>query len=605
MGDLVWEDLNVNGIQDPGEPGIAGVTVNIYSCDGNLVDTTVTDAVGNYNFIAEEGDYFVEFEAPVGYVFTPQDQGADDAMDSDADATTGQTVCTILDPEEIDYTWDAGMHQLASIGDFVWEDLNANGIQEENETGIDGVTVELYDSANNLLATTVTYSNGFYQFTGLTPGEYSIGFVPPAGYFFSPQDQGADDTIDSDADITTGRTDPGVIGSGEVDNTWDAGLYQPASIGDFVWEDLNVNGIQDAGEQGFSGATVQFYDCYGNLLAMTITDGTGFYQFSGITPGEYYVEFILPPGYFFSPQDQGTDDSTDSDADIASGLTTCIFLGSGVDYQGRDAGVTSIQWGGIGNLAWNDLNNDGIQDTNESGIPNVTVELYDCESNHLATTITDSNGTYQFIGLESGNYSVGFVLPAGYIFSLQDQGTDDTADSDADPATGLTTCIEVNPGEIDMTLDAGFLEIMPGIDVEKFTNGLDEDTDSLTGIVIGDTVTWKYIITNTGNVPLGNIVLTDDKQGIIPCPKNTLSPGESMECEMDDVAEYGHYVNTANVTAQFDGFVVSDEDVGEYYGYEPGDSGWEPNAVPTAGPIITALLLGVFMVLLLKRDKKQ
>jgi hypothetical protein len=44
--------------------------------------------------------------------------------------------------------------------------------------------------------------------------------------------------------------------SGQTDNTVDAGLYRPASIGDFVWEDLNGNGQQDSGEPGIVGATV-------------------------------------------------------------------------------------------------------------------------------------------------------------------------------------------------------------------------------------------------------------------------------------------------------------------------------------------------------------
>ncbi|WP_406661458.1 SdrD B-like domain-containing protein [Methanolobus sp. ZRKC3] len=605
IGDFVWEDLNADGIQDTGETGIAGVTVNLYNCNSNLLDTTTTNASGHYNFIVEQGDYFVEFEAPAGYYLTHQDQGADDVIDSDADATTGQTVCTTIDPEEVDETWDAGLYQLASIGDLVWEDLNGDGIKDANETGISGVTVELYDFANNHIATTVTDANGFYQFTDFVPGKYSVGFVPPAGYVFSSQDQGADDTIDSDADTTTGRTVYTSLDSGKVDNTWDAGLYQPASMGDLVWDDLNINGIQDAGEPGFPGVTVEFYDCFGNQLATTVTDANGFYQFTGFAPGEYYIEFVLPAGYFFSPQDQGADDTIDSDADITSGHTICIFLESGENHPARDAGVTSVQWASIGNLVWNDLDNDGMQDAGEPGIPGVTVDLYDCDSNLLATTVTDVNGMYQFIGLAPGNYSVGFVLPDGYVFSPQDQGADDAMDSDADPGTGLTVCIAMSPGEADMTLDAGIFEAMPEIDVEKYTNGFDEDSDILPGIVIGDVVKWKYVVTNTGNVPLDNIVLNDDRQGIIPCPKITLSPGESMECEMMGVAEYGHYINVANITGQFDDLFVSDEDVGEYYGYEVGDSDWEPPVVPTAGPFITAFVLGVFMILLLRMDKRQ
>jgi hypothetical protein len=113
IGDFVWEDLNRNGIQDSGEPGIPGVTVNLYTCDGTLVASTTTDAGGNYLFSdLMPGSYYVEFVLPSEYAFSPLDQGEDDAMDSDADTTTGKTTCTELVSEEQDLTWDAGMYRL-------------------------------------------------------------------------------------------------------------------------------------------------------------------------------------------------------------------------------------------------------------------------------------------------------------------------------------------------------------------------------------------------------------------------------------------------------------------------------------------------------------
>jgi hypothetical protein len=111
LGDFVWLDMNNDGIQDAGEPGVAGVTVNLYDCEDTYLATMVTDANGYYLFDElTPGDYYVEFIAPAGYVFSPQDQGADDAVDSDADQTTGMTICTTLDAGETDLTWDAGLY---------------------------------------------------------------------------------------------------------------------------------------------------------------------------------------------------------------------------------------------------------------------------------------------------------------------------------------------------------------------------------------------------------------------------------------------------------------------------------------------------------------
>ena len=104
------------------------------------------------------------------------------------------------------------------------------------------------------------------------------------------------------------------LSAAETNLTVDAGLYVPASLGDFVWSDVNANGIQDAGEAGIGGVTVTLFKCATIVpIATTTTDGNGAYLFSGLTPGCYYVSFATPAGYTPSPANQGADDA-DSDA---------------------------------------------------------------------------------------------------------------------------------------------------------------------------------------------------------------------------------------------------------------------------------------------------
>jgi LPXTG-site transpeptidase (sortase) family protein len=117
----------------------------------------------------------------------------------------------------------------AAIGDFVWNDVNANGIQDAGEAGIPNVTVHLLDSGGAVIGTTTTDANGLYHFTNLVPGTYSVEFVPPAGYTVSPANQGANDAVDSDADTVTGRTGNYTLVSGQTNNTVDAGLHLPVN----------------------------------------------------------------------------------------------------------------------------------------------------------------------------------------------------------------------------------------------------------------------------------------------------------------------------------------------------------------------------------------
>ena len=129
----------------------------------------------------------------------------------------------------------------ASLGDRLWVDTNHNGLQDDGATGIFGATVTLIGGgADGLIngigdttTTTTTGVDGFYQFTGLTPGvQYQVQFSAPAGYLFTTQDVGANgfDTTDSDANAGTGKTQIVTLASGQYNPTLDAGVYQP--VGD-------------------------------------------------------------------------------------------------------------------------------------------------------------------------------------------------------------------------------------------------------------------------------------------------------------------------------------------------------------------------------------
>lgn len=87
---------------------------------------------------------------------------------------------------------------------------------------------------------------------------------------------------------------------GENTPAWGAGFTVPASIGNFVWDDgpkATDNGIRDDGENGIPGVTVILYDAAGDEVDRTTTAADGSYQFSGLIPGEYSLEFSVPTGF--------------------------------------------------------------------------------------------------------------------------------------------------------------------------------------------------------------------------------------------------------------------------------------------------------------------
>jgi len=462
LGDRVWYDVDADGEQDPGETGLRNVTVRLYDAGGSEVASTTTDSNGDYLFEnLVPGNYSVGFDAPAGYDFSPKDAAAD-GVDSDADPATGRTANTLLLSEEDDRTWDAGLYKVASLGDRVWYDADADGEQDAGEAGMAGVTVRLYDAGGTEVATTTTDGSGNYLFDDLVPGEYSVGFDAPAGHVPSPRDNAADG-VDSDADPATGRTVPTVLVSDEYDPTWDAGFYEYASIGDYVWEDMNADGVQDGGEPGIPGVTVRLYNASGAEIASTTTDANGAYRFDGLEPGEYSLGFDAPAGFNPSPMDEGADDAADSDADETTGRTISTVLVGGEYDATWDAGF--YRYAAIGNYVWNDENRDGRQDPSEPAVSNVTVRLYDGASNLVATTSTDADGAYLFDGLVPGTYRVEVEVPARYDVTLQDQG-DDAGDSDIDLDGRMIETVLVS-GEEDLTWDAGFYFTIADLELTK------------------------------------------------------------------------------------------------------------------------------------------
>ena len=279
LGDFVWEDLNGNGIQDMGEPGIPNVTVRLRNCTNSTVlATTNTGPTGQYLFCdLVPGGYRIEVVLPGNYTVTVPNTPADDCKDSDVDPMTLLTHCVTLTSGQTDVCVDIGLKKPAALGDYVWEDLNYDGLQTAGEPPIAGVRVELYNCNNEFIRFTTTDGSGLYLFTDLMPSNYVVRFVLPAGYQFTLPNAGASDAIDSDA--VGGNSQCVTLMSGETNRTVDAGLFRPVCLGDFVWEDLNGNGLQDVGERGVTNITLILRDCASNsILATTVTGTNGSYQ---------------------------------------------------------------------------------------------------------------------------------------------------------------------------------------------------------------------------------------------------------------------------------------------------------------------------------------
>lgn len=526
VGNRIWNDANGNGIQDAGEAGINGVVLNLQSpgpdgifgtADDVTLATTTTATIngqaGSYFFstlttqdarkpaswtgvtnIIPGLNYQIRIAnaagasqqaALAGLQLTKADAASNGFDNIDNDATlSGVNALLPFNTNNPNHNYDFGFKPLASLGDRVWRDDNADGIQNGTEPGVAGITVSLYNGSGTLIGTTTTDAYGYYLFDNLVAGTYTVGFTLPANYTFTQQNTTAGDgsgtATDSDpittAGATFGRTRTITLTAGQLQLNVDAGIKfntppVTQSVGDRVWLDNGggvpanaANGIQDASEPGVAGVTVTLYDNSGTAVGTTITDANGNYLFTNVPVGvNYTVGFSLPVGMVFSPLTGVLSGTTNSDVNTTTGRTVPFNVNSGDNITYVDAGIytQSTANASLGDRVWEDINHDGIQDLNEPGIGAVTVNLYN-GGTLIATTKTDAYGYYMFTNLAPGNYVVEFIKPSGYTGSPQTvSGGTSANNSDPSPTTGRTASVNLKAGDRNTSIDAGMYKTSP------------------------------------------------------------------------------------------------------------------------------------------------
>ncbi|MEM9291362.1 MAG: SdrD B-like domain-containing protein [Acidobacteriota bacterium] len=421
VGDTVYFDTNGNGVQDADEPGIDGVTVELYldPAAPAILTTTTGDNSGEaaqlYQTVTGNTDFTGKyaFGVPSTGVYTAVVAASNflpgGALENLASTTGGDSISGDLDGSDNLFTLDFGYRGTASIGNSVWFDADNDGIENDgSDAGIGGVTVNLTGAGDDGVipsgddvdfGSQVTAADGSYLFEGLLAGSYRVDVddsTVPAGLALT--------TNNDPLDVT--------IAAGDAFLDADFGYIGTASIGDRVWNDDNGDGVQDAGETGIDGLTVTLLDAGGSPVAVTTTGPDGFYSFNNLAGGDYTVTVDA------SPLAAGTVPTFDVDG-IGTANTATVTLAPGENRDDVDFGYNTpvAGLGSLGDRVWWDTNSDGIQDAGELGLNGVTVALLDSNGDVLATDTTAGDGNYLFTDLEAGAYTVivDFVtLPSGF-----------------------------------------------------------------------------------------------------------------------------------------------------------------------------------------------
>ncbi len=599
IGNRVWLDEDGDGDQDGGEDGIGGVTVylcrsNAAPCDSaSAVRSTVTDANGGYLF---PGLPLLDYIVAVDTSTVPANLVSNPTYDEDSgtSAPDNQTVVSLDMFEEEHLTADFGYNwnepqqtnipppgTTGSIGDRVWIDTDADGVQDVHEPGINSVTVNLFTDSNgdgvfdNLVATTTTDANGNYVFDNLAASAYVVEVNPitlPVGVIWT-QTGDPDNFAVAATNPDHRTTHPVILAPGDVFVNADFGYQGDAAnthtIGDTVFLDADANGSQGA-EPGIANVTLTLLDASGKPLANTTTDSNGQYLFTGLPDGTYSV-VVTDTNNILAPLEQ----SADPDATLDNRSTINLSGGDdllqdfGYTPEGHVAGL-----GLIGDTIYFDVDGNSSQSSTEPGIEGVRVELIASNGLPFAVTVTDENGHYYFASLPDDDYTV--IVD---ISTLPNAGVGMVNTDDPNGGTVNESDTTIAGGNIDLIQDFGYQVAVPNtiggtIWRDNDADGTQDGGETLEfndvtvvlldaqGNVIGKTVTdinGDYEFTGLPDGTYTILVTDDDNRLAGHWLTEGANPGSDLNSQVvgysvsvaggtnNQTGDFGYYVNLARI----------------------------------------------------------
>lgn len=348
----VFVDANGDCERDDDERPLEGVTIELHDADGTTIETTVTDAEGNYRFEnLRSGVYQVFEQQPDGLWHGGQ--------------TVGTGIGSVLADDLLQFQVSPGQQlhsynfceqEPASLSGSVWADTTRDQRRGPDEKPIASVTIKLIDDSGEVVQTTVTDSEGNYGFADLRPGVYSVCEIQPHQFFHGGQVLGSEQGTIADEDLMTN-----IVLLGGVDAT-DYGFPEipPATISGRVFQDGAAlvlptapdptelrqyrDGQFTSDDTPIQGVTIQLRDANGHPVgddaflpglsvdsSIVATNAEGLFVIRGIRPGTYTIYQRQPDGFIDSLDTPGTtgglainaaDSYTDAEAQLIARLTS-------------------------------------------------------------------------------------------------------------------------------------------------------------------------------------------------------------------------------------------------------------------------------------------
>jgi uncharacterized repeat protein (TIGR01451 family) len=517
LSGFVYVDANGNGLMDPSEVGIQGVTVTLSGnaalgssvCSYIASCTVMTNANGAYSFTqlpaSGAGGYNLTEQAQSALPLSGYADGIDTrgTVNGIANGTTGDDVISGialgLGQVGANYLFGEG---ASSLSGTVYFDTNDNGGKDSGEAGIDGITVRLTGytwgangaddskTVDDVAVTGVvntTAGGGNYSFTNLPRGTYTVTETQPADWGDGKETAGTSGGSAPNAGFTADAADNRItviqLAAGANATSYLFG-ERSASLSGRVCQDTNDDGVCQAGETGVAGVTITLtgtttasninictFIAPALCTARTATDGS--YSFANLPAGTYTLTETHPVIYLDGKENPGggslggaVDNSGFDNTAAHNRIATITVLGgkSGTNYDFGEKPLTNAT---VSGHVWLDSDHDRILDVVETVYAGWTVQLVR-DGTVIQSATTDNLGHYTMSVVPNTDYDIRFVHPnalvvfgravpneraATYVVSTASAANPAGADNTNGILSGLTIISGANIPEQSLPLD--------------------------------------------------------------------------------------------------------------------------------------------------------